>query len=168
MFSGDKLLGGPQAGIIVGKKSYISQISKHPLARAIRIDKINLAALHATLIHYIKNEVEETIPIWQMISPTQQSLLERAQNICSQINSEISIIKTYATIGGGSLPGEKLDSYAIKIEGDTSNELSFKLRTSKNPIMSRIEDSSVLIDLMTIPPALDEVLIEELNKIVTN
>lgn len=168
MFSGDKLLGGPQAGIIVGKKSYISQISKHPLARAIRIDKINLAALHATLIHYIKNEVEETIPIWQMISTTQQSLLERAQNICSQINSEISIIKTYATIGGGSLPGEKLDSYAIKIEGDTSNELSFKLRTSKNPIMSRIEDSSVLIDLMTIPPALDEVLIDELNKIVTN
>ena len=166
MFSGDKLLGGPQAGIIVGKKSYISKISKHPLSRAIRIDKINLAALYATLIHYIKDEVEENIPIWQMISTTQTSLLERAQTICDQINLEVSITKTSATIGGGSLPGETLDSYALKIESNTINDLSYKLRTTKNPIMSRIEDSCLLIDLMTIPPEFDEILIKELNRIL--
>ena len=166
MFSGDKLLGGPQAGIIIGKSYYISQISKHPLARAIRIDKINLSALHATLLHYIKDEVEENIPIWKMISTTQKSLLDRAKKIKSQINADISITETIATIGGGSLPGENLKSYALKIETNSTNQLGYQLRNAKKPIMSRVENSCVLIDLRTIPSEFDEILIQELDSLV--
>ena len=118
-------LTGPQAGIIIGKSDYISQISKHPLARAIRIDKINLSALHATLLHYIKDEVEENIPIWKMISATQKSILDRAKKIKFQINADISITETIATIGGGSLPGENLKSYALKIETNSTNQLGY-------------------------------------------
>ena len=99
-FSADKLLGGPQAGIILGKKQYIDKISQHPLARAYRIDKINLAALHATLLHYIKNEALEKIPIWQMISSTEENLRERAEKFKDHLDNNQyvllnEIIKNY-------------------------------------------------------------------------
>src|SRR5688500_10368186 len=104
-FSGDKLLGGPQAGIIVGKKDLIDKIRKHPLARAVRADKTCLAGITATLIHYLKDEAENEIPIWRMISLTPEQLKIRAE-MWRDALGQGDIVKSESTVGGGSLPEE--------------------------------------------------------------
>ena len=164
-FSADKLLGGPQAGIILGKKQYIDKISQHPLARAYRIDKINLAALHATLLHYIKNEALEKIPIWQMISSTEENLKGRAEKFKNQFPSLIEIIPTISTIGGGSLPGSQLNSFGIKINSNNASKLADKLRNNKDSILGRIEKDTFIIDLRTIPYDQDDLLAKALKEL---
>ena len=161
-FSGDKLLGGPQAGIVIGRKTYIDQLSRHPLARAFRIDKMNLAALTATLIHYLKKEAETKIPVWQMISAKSDDLRKRAHNILNQISSNdiysIEIIETESTIGGGSLPGETMKSVGIKIIGKNPENLASKMRKGNRPVVSRIEGNTVIFDLRTVLPNDDDIL----------
>jgi L-seryl-tRNA(Ser) seleniumtransferase len=117
-FSGDKLLGGPQAGIIVGKHEIISQISKHPLMRALRIDKLTLAALEATLRHYQGHEAQERIPIWRMIAAHPEVLRQRAQHWATKLcewGFQAETIAGQSTIGGGSLPGETLPTTLLAI-----------------------------------------------------
>ena len=162
-FSADKLLGGPQAGIILGKKQYIDKISQHPLARAYRIDKISLAALHATLLHYIKNEALEKIPIWQMISIPEGKLKERAEKFKNQFNHLIEIIPTTSTIGGGSLPGSQLNSVGIKIKSNNASKLADKMRNRKDSILGRIEKEMFIIDLRTITSEQDDLLANALE-----
>ena len=107
-FSGDKLLGGPQAGIVVGKKDLVDRLARHPLARAVRIDKLSLASLTTTLVHYLRDEAEQEIPVWRMISTSSESLEKRAQSWKAALDHSCSVEQGRSAIGGGSLPGETL------------------------------------------------------------
>lgn len=159
-FSGDKLLGGPQAGIIAGKADYVARVSQHPLARAVRIDKLSMAALSATLLHYINGEPESEVPIWRMISASKCELTERATRWKSAAGPWASVVSARSAIGGGSLPGETLESVALRIdcrELDIAPEAVLsELRKDKLPIIGRIEDDSVMLDPRTVLPEQDE------------
>ncbi|MFL2644479.1 MAG: L-seryl-tRNA(Sec) selenium transferase [Dehalococcoidia bacterium] len=158
-FSGDKLLGGPQAGIIVGKAKYISILERHPMMRAIRMDKLNLAALGATLAHYIKNEAESKIPVWQMISATNESLMKRIKAWEEISPDYMEIFPSESAIGGGSLPGETIPTVALKINAHSMQMNAMKiqslLREFDHPIVARIENDDVIIDPRTILPESD-------------
>ncbi len=148
-FSGDKLLGGPQAGILLGKKKLIDKIKKHPLMRAIRPDKICLAGLTATLYHYLRGEAQREIPIWQMISSTSEQIQKRAQHWQKTLNTG-EVIKSCSTIGGGSLPGETLPTFVLAIKVNNPKNLMDKLRQLPVPIIARVENDQIMLDPRTI------------------
>lgn len=172
LFSGDKLLGGPQAGIIVGKKKYLDLIKKHPIARAIRIDKLNLTALSSTLLHYIKGEAIDKIPVWKMISADIESLKARVIDWQNKITIESNIIEGQSTIGGGSLPGQILPTYLLSISGlkiDCGvNEFFNKLLNNKFPIVARIEKNNIIFDPRTVLGNEDSKLIDGINSVYAN
>ena len=168
MFSGDKLLGGPQAGIISGDRFLVEKLSRHPLARAIRIDKMSLASLTATLMHYLKGEAESEIPIWKMISADQDQIRFRAQKWqnCVQVNTEI--VPSKSAVGGGSLPGETLNSWSLAIDGESvlggAESLMTRLRENVPPIIARIEDDKVILDPRTVMDNEEDTLIDGLRR----
>jgi L-seryl-tRNA(Ser) seleniumtransferase len=156
-FSGDKLLGGPQAGILVGKADAIARIAKHPLMRAVRIDKMTLAALEATLRHYQREEAEMHIPIWRMISTPASMLAGRASSWKGQLKAQGIEARTQrgeSTIGGGSLPGETLPTTLLAIDAAhvpfPLDELARRLRARPTPIIARILRDSLLLDPRTV------------------
>lgn len=161
-FSGDKLLGGPQAGIILGRKELIGQLKVHPLARAIRADKMALSALSATLDHYIKGEALSTVPVWQMISADQQSIKSRAEKWKKAIKQG-EIIEALSMVGGGSLPGETLPTYVLAIEVDHPNQLLDILRNGSPSVVGRVEDDRVLLDPRTVLPETDPEFIDAIR-----
>ena len=161
-FSGDKLLGGPQAGIILGKKELIDQLKIHPLARAIRADKMALSALSATLDHYIKGEALSTVPVWQMISADQQSIKARAEKWKKTLKQG-DIIEAQSMVGGGSLPGETLPTYVLAIDVDHPNQLLDILRNGSPSVIGRVEDDRVLLDPRTVLPETDPDFIKALR-----
>ncbi len=163
-FSGDKLLGGPQAGIIIGRKDLIQKIKNHPLARAIRPDKICLSGLTATLTHYLKDEVIDKIPIWQMISQSPSQLKDRAVYWRQQIQMG-DVIPALSTIGGGSLPEETLPTYVFALELPKPDEFMKKLRSLEIPIIARLEDDRILFDPRTVLHEQELGLINNLRKI---
>ena len=167
-FSGDKLLGGPQAGIIVGSSHLVDIVSKHPLARAVRIDKGSLAALHATLLHYLRGEATSKIPIWRMIGGSPECLDERARAWRTAAGGPTSVIPGESTIGGGSLPGETLPTSLLSIDSTEmtggANALAARLRRCMPPIIGRIDAERVLLDPRTVPPHLDEALIRGVSQ----
>ena len=116
-FSGDKLLGGPQAGIVVGKAESVSKLERHPLARAVRIDKLNLAALTATLLHYLKEEAESEIPVWRMISASEEAIKDRALDWKERLGPDVpaEVRPSRSAVGGGSLPGETLPTWTLSV-----------------------------------------------------
>jgi L-seryl-tRNA(Ser) seleniumtransferase len=161
--SGDKLIGGPQAGIIVGNKMWIDRIAAHPLARALRADKTCLAGLAATLRHYIRGEETDAIPIWRMISAPLGAVRQRAEAIVRSLDSpanSICVEECRSTVGGGSLPGETLHSFAVTIQPETGGvaQLAAKLRTGEPGVFSRIEKDRLWLDLRTVMPEQDEIL----------
>ncbi len=157
-FSGDKLLGGPQAGIIVGRKKYIEEMKKNPLTRALRIDKLTMAALEATLKLYLDEaSVVNRIPTLRMITEGKTSIEERAKELHSRllalkIDIDIAIKDDYSQVGGGSLPLEELPTkvLAIKSRKISSAGLEEKLRRGKIPIITRIQEDQIILDLRTI------------------
>jgi len=155
-FSGDKLLGGPQAGIVVGHASEISRLRKHPLMRAIRPDKLTLAALGATLVHYLRGEAEREVPVWRMISASFEALESRARSLAAQLGA--SAVETRSAIGGGSLPGQTQPSWAVAVDTPAPDKLAAALRHAEPPVIGRIEDNRVLLDLRAILPEQDAVL----------
>ena len=155
-FSGDKLLGGPQAGIVVGHASEISRLRKHPLMRAIRPDKLTLAALGATLVHYLRGEAEREVPVWRMISASFEALESRARSLAAQLGA--SAVETRSAIGGGSLPGQTQPSWAVVLDTPAPDKLAAALRHAEPPVIGRIEDNRVLLDLRAILPEQDAVL----------
>ena len=167
-FSGDKLMGGPQAGIIVGKSASVDVLSNHPLARAVRIDKGSLAALNATLLHYLKDEATSKIPIWEMISLSPESLVGRTEAWRSAIGGPTSVTSGESTVGGGSLPGETLRTYLLSIDASTirggASALAASLRQSTPPIIGRIDAEQVLLDPRTVPTHLDEALVHSVSQ----
>ena len=168
-FSGDKLLGGPQAGIIVGKRELVDSAARHPLARAMRIDKLSMAALAATLIHYIRGEALTAIPIWRMIAAPADAVKTRADAWARKLGCPppVSVAPTQSTIGGGSLPGETLPSWAIAIDCSALNygaeEFAKRLRQAESPVIGRIESERILLDPRTVLPTEDAVLLQTLT-----
>lgn len=148
-FSGDKLLGGPQAGIILGRADLLARIKKHPLARAVRADKTCLAALSATLLHYLKDEAEREIPIWRMISAKPDSLEKRAQAWRKELGLG-EVVPTESTVGGGSLPGESLPSRALSLSVRHPDRFLAELRHCLPPVIARTDNERVLLDPRTV------------------
>jgi L-seryl-tRNA(Ser) seleniumtransferase len=163
-FSGDKLLGGPQAGIIVGRSELITKLKKHPLARALRADKLCLAGLTSTLLHYLKDEAEREIPVWRMISCSLEELRTRVDNWAFHLSAG-EIISGQATIGGGSLPEETLPTCLLALRTTSPNKAMAYLRKLPTPIISRLQSDRILFDARTVLPEQDELLIEGVNKL---
>ncbi len=167
MFSGDKLLGGPQAGIIVGEKRLIAKLKKHPLARAARIDKTRLAALSATLIHYLKGEATAKIPVWQMIATPIIEIEKRAERWAAEIGANATTTEGESTIGGGSLPGGTLPTrlVVIKPKGKVQ-DLARKLREQSLPVIGRVEKNTLLLDPRSVLPEEDIPLLKILRNVL--
>jgi seryl-tRNA(sec) selenium transferase len=163
-FSGDKLLGGPQAGIIIGKKNLIDKIKKHPLARAVRADKICLAGTTATLLHYLKDEAEREIPVWKMMSLTLEQLKVRAEAWRDALGKG-EVIKSESTVGGGSLPEECISTYVLALNVKSPDKFMKRLRESHPPIIARVENDTILFDPRTVLD--DEMLISNLKSLLS-
>ncbi len=165
--SGDKLLGGPQAGLILGQATSIARLRHHPLIRALRVDKITLAALQATLLAYLENKAITEIPVWQMIAAPIAQLAQRVEawrRAISANNMQLQIKESRSTIGGGSLPGQTLPTVALTITTDSVNDLARQLRQATPPVIARIESQQLWLDPRTVLPAQDHLLIEVLNR----
>jgi L-seryl-tRNA(Ser) seleniumtransferase len=160
-FSGDKLLGGPQAGIIVGKKAALDLIKRHPLARAVRIDKLSLAGLAATLDHYRYDEGLTAIPVWRMITMEAEVIRARAEGWVAQLGPAVpsAVVAAQSTVGGGSLPGETLPTWALAIATPSPDRMMDKLRSHLPPVIARIADGRVLFDPRTVFEGQDEGLL---------
>lgn len=161
-FSGDKLLGGPQAGIIVGEKSIIDRLRRHPLARAIRSDKLCLAALITTLSHYIKDEALQEIPVWQMIAAPTDQLQERAEVWVKQLRQG-EVLPGRSTVGGGSLPEETLPTWLLALTIKHPNTFASRLRLADPPVIARVEDDRVVLDPRTVLQWQDKSLLKVLK-----
>lgn len=163
LFSGDKLLGGPQAGLIAGEKKWIDLVSKHPLARAVRIDKMTLSAIAATLVSYLKGAHEEEVPIWKMISMSESLIASRAEHWWSETGIGYTE-RARSAIGGGSLPGQTLPTTVLTIEpaGSVDN-FAACLRQSPVPVVARIENDRILLDPRTVLVDQDAAVVEAIK-----
>jgi len=167
MFSGDKLLGGPQAGIIAGREELVAKLRKHPLARVVRIDKVRLAGLAATLLHYIKDEAEDKIPVWRMISMPVSDIEKRARSWSKTIGKAASVVDGRSMIGGGSIPGGTLPTRLVSIDWrGRVQKLVDELRRGSPSIIGRIEENSLILDPRTVLPEEDDSLMHCLSSVL--
>ena len=165
-FSGDKLLGGPQAGIVVGRAECVARLKKHPLTRAIRPDKATLAALGATLAAYVRGEAEREVPVWRMIATRPDELEARARSIVAQLGDAgagFTIEDGRSAVGGGSLPGETLPTRLLAAPRELNAQAAAaRLRRGSPPVVARIERERLVLDLRTVLPEEDELLVAAL------
>ncbi|HEY6803842.1 MAG TPA: L-seryl-tRNA(Sec) selenium transferase [Pyrinomonadaceae bacterium] len=170
-FSGDKLLGSVQAGLIVGKRSVVDRLRRHPLYRALRSDKIRLAALEATLVAHQAGRAESEVPVLFLLGQSKQEITTRAESLLGQLSLKetvkIELLDGESAIGGGSGPTANLPTTLIAVSDSTrtAQELETLLRTSSPPIIARIADEKVLIDLRTVFPAQEATIIHCLSSI---
>jgi L-seryl-tRNA(Ser) seleniumtransferase len=164
-FSGDKLLGGPQAGVLVGRRDLVRKLQKHPLARALRADKLCLAALHATLLHYARDEAVREVPVWAMLAAPLADLEARAAAWAQALGAG-TVVPGESTVGGGSLPGETLPTRLLALDARKPNQLAARLRAQDPPIVARVAENQVLLDPRTVPAADDEALLLGLRRAV--
>jgi L-seryl-tRNA(Ser) seleniumtransferase len=160
-FSGDKLLGGPQAGIAVGSAERIALLRAHPLMRALRPDKLTIAALLATLETYRDGTAEEELPVWRMIAVSPRALAARAEALAAElVKTDIpaEVVGVRSTVGGGSLPEETQPSFAVAIGGGPAMRVAELLRSADPPVIARIVDDRVALDLRSVLPEDDGVL----------
>jgi len=177
LFSGDKLLGGPQAGVIVGRADLIARLRQHPLMRALRPDKITIAALSATLLHYVRGEADREIPVWRMIGAQPPDLEARARAWRAQLpaveGTLAGVEPGESTIGGGSLPGETLPTHVLALRG-TRRAASWAsatvaaLRAGTPPVVARIDDDRVVLDPRTVLPEQDTTLVAALRRVASS
>ena len=173
-FSGDKLLGGPQAGIICGKKKLIQKIHKNPLYRVLRSDKLSYAILEATLRTYLTpTKIQDENLSFFLFNRSEDDLIKIANTLVNKLSSnlvkqyEIKVKKTEVEAGSGSLPLEKLKSVALQFNGKIkTSELSRKLRTAENPVLGYIKGKKFYIDLKAVPPSKEKVLLTTLNSVL--
>lgn len=166
-FSGDKLIGGPQSGIIIGNEKLLKRIRVHPLARALRAGKLTLAGVTATLTHYLKNEAEKEIPIWQMISRPAESIKTTAENWREYLGTG-EVIAGFSTVGGGSLPTEEMPTFLLALAPEKPDNFMRKLRSSNPPVIARIEEDRVLLDPRTVLPEQEAALLRNLMRALEN
>jgi L-seryl-tRNA(Ser) seleniumtransferase len=153
-FSGDKLLGGPQAGILAGRADLVERLRRHPLARALRVDKMTVAALEAVLRLYSTGRRRE-VPLWQMLALPQAHLVSRARGLAS-IFRGATVRKSEAVAGGGSLPGYAVPSAEFVIPVPAPNRVAARLRLGRPPVFCRVEDDALVFDLSTVRPEDDD------------
>jgi len=161
-FSGDKLLGGPQAGLIVGRRALVEQLKRHPLARAVRADKLCLAALSATLLHYLQDEALEKVPVWRMIAAPLEQLEARARQWAQALGTG-EVAGGESTVGGGSLPGETLPTRLLSLAVPNPNAFLARLRRCRPPVIARVEADQVMLDPRTVAPEQDAALLQALR-----
>jgi L-seryl-tRNA(Ser) seleniumtransferase len=164
-FSGDKLMGGPQAGIIVGRKEYVDKLKKHPLARALRMDKTRLAGLAATLLHYLKEEAVAKVPVWRMIAAPLDEIEHRAALWADALGSVAALVPGETMVGGGSLPGGSLPTRLVSLGGRNVKIMAEKLRMREVPVIGRVEKERLLLDPRSVLPEEDIIVIEALRAI---
>jgi L-seryl-tRNA(Ser) seleniumtransferase len=162
-FSGDKLVGGPQAGLVAGRADLIARMRRDPLARAMRPDKVTLAAVAATLGLYRAGLAETTIPVWLAIGRPVADLRSRARSMAATIGAAASVIEVHSTVGGGSLPGETLPSIAIALHAGSPDRLLAALRGRTPAVIGRIDDDRAVFDLRTVDPGSDAALLKALR-----
>jgi L-seryl-tRNA(Ser) seleniumtransferase len=166
-FSGDKLLGGPQAGIALGEKPLIDRMRRHPLARAVRPDKICLAALWATLGHYLRDEAVEHIPVWQMIAAPDGQLHARALAWRERLGLG-EVVEGASTVGGGSLPEETLPTWLLRLRVPRPNAFAGRLRAWTPPIIARVEEDCVTLDPRTVLPEDEAALLAGVSSLLAH
>ena len=162
LFSGDKLLGGPQAGIVVGRREAVEQVKRHPLMRALRVDKATLAALAATLGHYERGEAVRALPIWRAIARTPEELRVRVESWKRSLGEKAQgaeVRQGESAVGGGSLPGVTLPTHVLAFPSGDPDGLSSRLRAGAPPVVARIEEGALVLDPRTVDPAEDEKLL---------
>ncbi|HHS97618.1 MAG TPA: L-seryl-tRNA(Sec) selenium transferase [Chloroflexi bacterium] len=168
-FSGDKLLGGPQAGIIVGRAEFVDPLKRHPLARALRVDKLCLAALQATLLHYLRGEATRDVPVWRMIGASVAEIDRRARRWrrrLRRVGIEAVLVDGRSTVGGGSLPGETLPTRLVALPVADPDGVAAALRAADPPVVARIEDDRLLLDPRTVLPEEEEPLLRAVQQAV--
>lgn len=164
-FSGDKLLGGPQAGIILGRAELVARIKKHPLARAIRADKLCLAALSATLLHYLKDEALTHIPIWRMISEPVEQIRQRADRWVNVLGQG-EVIAGQSTVGGGSLPEETLPTFLVALNVRGPNRVLTTLHAAQPAVIARLQDDRLVLDPRTVLAEQESALLGSLLQVL--
>jgi L-seryl-tRNA(Ser) seleniumtransferase len=162
-FSGDKLLGGPQAGIILGKAKLIDKIRRHPFYRALRADKLCLAALSATLLEYLKDNAGKSVPVQVMLARQEADLKAQAEQWQKELATG-QVIQGESAVGGGSLPGQTLPTWLLALRPKSAKQFSLRLRQLDTPIITRIENDLVLLDPRTVLPFQEEVLLSNLRR----
>jgi L-seryl-tRNA(Ser) seleniumtransferase len=162
-FSGDKLLGGPQAGIILGKAKLIDKIRRHPFYRALRADKLCLAALSATLLEYLKDNAGKSVPVQVMLARQEADLKAQAEQWQKELATG-QVIQGESAVGGGSLPGQTLPTWLLALRPKSAKQFSLRLRQLDTPIITRIENDMVLLDPRTVLPFQEEVLLSNLRR----
>lgn len=169
--SGDKLLGGPQAGIIFGTSDAIERLKRHPLTRALRVDKVTLAGLQATLLHYIKGEATKKIPVWKMIAAKTDDLETRVKGWADGLAGaqlDTRIVDAESTVGGGSLPGETLPTRALALTVASPDRFAERLRMNEPPIIVRIDENRLVFDARTVLPNEDEALLNGILRVASH
>jgi L-seryl-tRNA(Ser) seleniumtransferase len=161
-FSADKLMGGPQAGIIAGRADLVRACAAHPLARALRPGGLVLAALHRTALAYLDKSAEQTIPFWHMAAISESTLTDRANQITNVTNLG-QVVSCSSLPGAGSVPGASIPSVGIAINGDHAKHL----RECDPPIIARVKDNQTILDLRTVDPTDDPVLIQALSALAS-
>ena len=165
LFSGDKLLGGPQAGLIVGKRAAVDRLRTHPLMRVLRPDKAAIAGLSATLQHYLLGEAVEAVPVWRMIAAQPEDLRKRAEMWRSSVGAG-EVESSDSAIGGGSLPAETRPTFAWTLDHPRPSEAARALRERETPIIARVEHDRLILDPRTVLPDEDSAVIEALRQLV--
>ena len=170
IFSGDKLLGGPQAGIAVGASRWISEMRSHPLARAVRADKLCLAGLEATLSAYLEGTATEELPTLRMIHATIDELEERARRLAEDLSEaapalEVDTSPSVARSGGGTLPVYEIPSYAVCLGGTDADALAAKLRSADPPVVGRVYEERLWLDLRTLLPGDEKAMVEAVGSL---
>jgi L-seryl-tRNA(Ser) seleniumtransferase len=168
--SGDKLLGGPQAGIILGQAELIARLKRFPLTRALRVDKTTLAGLQATLRHYLLGEAIEKVPVWRMISQDEDTLAQRASAWVRELQGlgvTADRIPGRSTVGGGSLPGETLPTHLVALAANSPDAVAASLRAGEPPVIARIEEGRLVLDPRTVLPEQETSLWSEIARSIS-
>ncbi len=154
LFSGDKLFGGPQAGIIIGRQKWIEAFRKNPMMRALRVDKVTLAAIEATAEIHLSGRAESELPLLRMLSKSAGDIWQSCQNLLQHLaipdSCAVDVVECTSEIGGGSVPGSQIPSFGLRISGPRSDSFTAALRASSPAVLGRIQDETVLLDLRTV------------------
>jgi L-seryl-tRNA(Ser) seleniumtransferase len=169
VFSGDKLLGGPQAGMLVGRRDLVERLRRFPLTRALRVDKTTLAGIQANLLHYLKGEALQQVPIWRMLALGVDELAERGRALIKALGPKAvgcDQVHGRSMIGGGSLPEESLPTMLVALPVGDATELASRLRAGDPPIVARIHQERIVLDLRTVLPHEDAAVLQRLRQIL--
>jgi L-seryl-tRNA(Ser) seleniumtransferase len=164
-FSGDKLLGGPQAGILAGRREAIRRAKRHPLMRALRVDKVTLAGLSATLAHYERGEAVARVPVWRAIALAPEALRERAARWLAALGDAgagCEVRESRSAVGGGSLPEVTLPTFVLALPPGEADALAARLRRADPPVVARVEEGRVVLDPRTVMPHEDGAVVRAL------